>query len=48
MSTPPTEHRPADRTEMAPPAPVARGWLRRLLARISAAVRAAHSASVPF
>jgi hypothetical protein len=53
MSTPPVKRRPPVRPEhptpaVDRPAPLVTGRIRRIAARIGAAVRAAHSASVPF
>ena len=49
MSTPPVRRRPVQSETLPPPAPSpTAGRLRRLAVRLAAAVRGAHSASVPF
>jgi hypothetical protein len=49
MSTPPVRRRPVQSETLPPPAsPPTAGRLRRLAVRLAAAVRGAHSASVPF
>jgi hypothetical protein len=49
MSTPPVRRRPAQpETLPSPASPPTTGRLRRLVVRVAAAVRGAHSASVPF